>query len=57
MIKEILPFAIIILFFAFFSYSMYRVITNPKVSNIIEKSYKIIDSKLDEMLQSIGGEK
>lgn len=30
---------------------------NPKVNALFEKSYKLIDSKLDEMLQSIGGEK
>ena len=34
-----------------------EILENPKVNALFEKSYKIIDSKLDEMLQNIGGEK
>ena len=38
-------------------YAGNEIMDNPKVNALFEKSYKIIDSKLDEMLQSIGGEK
>lgn len=38
-------------------YTGNEIMDNPKVNALFEKSYKLIDSKLDEMLQSIGGEK